>query len=458
MARLFVRLKLRLTRNRLRRAGTLGVLGFVLIWLAAAAAGALLGLLTYGAGYLWGSDGVALAFALVGLGWLFIPVVAAALDETIDPRRLELLPLGTRRLAVGLLAAAAIGPGTVVTVMAALGAAMWSIHSLGSVLPVLVTGLAFVIWCLASSRLVTTFLTDLLRSRRGRDVAVVGVSLLVGTIAIFANIYRPDTRGSVGNLLEPSELGRLLVWTPPGAAGIAMNLFGDGEYASALLRLGYLVLTTAIVVWMWQMILARLTTRSLAPARVRTVGDGDSIIPGVLEGRSGAVVATAAKELLYMRRDPRFRSQAVGLVIALGALGFGVGRFLLGTEYAPFLATVVAWMVASTGFNLFGMDDRSFWGYLVSGVDLKQVLAGKNLALALIGIPAVGVVVVLVALAVGDFSHFLSALIAALAILAVWLGAGNVTSVLGAFPMPESNLFGSRNASMSAGLVAIVGV
>ncbi|MGH8927032.1 MAG: hypothetical protein ACRDWH_01675, partial [Acidimicrobiia bacterium] len=31
-------------------------------------------------------------------------------------------------------------------------------------------------------------------------------------------------------------------------------------------------------------------------------------------------------------------------------------------------------------------------------------------------------------------------------------------SVLGAFPMPESNLFGSRNASMSAGLVAIVGV
>ena len=33
-----------------------------------------------------------------------------------------------------------------------------------------------------------------------------------------------------------------------------------------------------------------------------------------------------------------------------------------------------------------------------------------------------------------------------------------MTSVMGAFPMPESNLFGSRNASAAAGAVAIVGV
>ena len=32
----------------------------------------------------------------------------------------------------------------------------------------------------------------------------------------------------------------------------------------------------------------------------------------------------------------------------LAAIGFGGGRFLLGTEYAPFLAAVIAWMVATT--------------------------------------------------------------------------------------------------------------
>ncbi|MEX0667268.1 MAG: hypothetical protein WD313_02940, partial [Acidimicrobiia bacterium] len=84
MVGLFFRLKFRLTRNRLRRSGNWGVVGFVLIWLGAACLGSLLGLLAYGAGYLWGGDGLALVLSLVGLGWLVIPVVAAALDETVD--------------------------------------------------------------------------------------------------------------------------------------------------------------------------------------------------------------------------------------------------------------------------------------------------------------------------------------------------------------------------------------
>ena len=101
-------------------------------------------------------------------------------------------------------------------------------------------------------------------------------------------------------------------------------------------------------------------------------------------------------------------------MIALAALGFGAGRFLLGTEYAPFLGTVIAWMVASTGFNLFGMDDRSFWAYVVSGVDLRRILAGKNLALALIGVPAVTLVAVLMSVIAGEFSHLSTAILAAL--------------------------------------------
>ena len=44
MVGLFFRLKLRLTRNRLRRSGTWGVVGFIMIWLGAAAMGFLLGL------------------------------------------------------------------------------------------------------------------------------------------------------------------------------------------------------------------------------------------------------------------------------------------------------------------------------------------------------------------------------------------------------------------------------
>ncbi len=459
MVGLFFRLKLRLTRNRLRRSGTWGVVGFVLIWLGAAVMGSLLGLVAYGAGYLWGGDGLALVLSVVALGWLVVPVVAAALDETVDPRRLELLPLTRVRLAAGLLASAAIGPGTVITVLAAAGASIWSFTGLVSILPVVISGLLFVVWCLASSRLVTTFLTDLLRSRRGRDVAVVAATLAIGVLVITANLYRPVPGDFAGDTPQLGNLGTVLGWTPAGAMGEAMSDFGeDGDPGPGLARVAYVVAATGVVVWLWQIVLGRLSTRTATSSRVRTVGEAVSLVPRVFRGRSGPVYVTAGKELRYMRRDPRFRSQAVGLVIALAALGFGAGRFLLGTEYAPFLATVIAWMVASTGFNLFGMDDRSFWAYVVSGVDLRRILAGKNLALALIGVPAVGFVAVLMSLVAGEFAHLLAAILAALAVLAVWLGVGNVTSVLGAFPMPESNLFGSRNASAAAGAVAIAGV
>ena len=458
MVGLFARLKLRLVRNRLRRSGTWGKLGFILIWLGSAFLGGLLGFLAYGAGYLWGGDGLALVLSLVGLGWLVIPVVAAALDETVDPRRLELLPLNRRQLAGGLLVAAAIGPGALITVLLVTGALAWSTSGPVSLVPSVGAGLVYLTWCLASSRLLTTFLTDLLRSRRGRDVAVIAVSLAAGVIAIFANFYRPGAGHFDDGIPQLGNLGTLLGWTPTGAIGEALAAFGTGDWGVGGTRLAYVAAATALVVWLWQIVLDRLSTRITSHSRVRTVGEGVAMVPRVFRGRSGPVFATAGKELRYMRRDPRFRSQAVGLTIAMAALGFGAGSFLIGTEYAPFLATVIAWMVASTGFNLFGMDDRSFWAYVVSGVDLRQILAGKNLALALIGVPAVSFVAALGSLLTGDFSHLLSAILASVAVLAVWHGVGNVTSVLGAFPMPESNLFGSRNASVAAGAVAIVGV
>ena len=458
MVGLFFRLKFRLTRNRLRRSGAWGIVVFILIWVGAAGMGSLLGLMAYGAGYLWGGTGVAVVLSMVGLGWLVIPVVAAALDETVDPRRLELLPLSRSQLAAGLLAAAAIGPGTIITALAAAGAAIWSMHGVASVFPIAAAAVLFIVWCLASSRLLTTFLTDVLRSRRGRDLAVVGASCVVAAVVVLGNLFRPDPGDFGGQVPQIERLGSVLSWTPPGAIGMAMSEFGEGDWGTGTARVAYVGAATIVVVWMWQITLGRLSTRAAYNSRVRTVGEGVSLVPRFFKGGSGPAFATAGKELRYMRRDPRFRSQAVGLVVALAAIGFGAGRFLMGTEYAPFLATVIAWMVASTGFNLFGMDDRSFWAYVVSGVDLRRILAGKNLALALIGVPAVGLVAVLMSLLAGDVSHLATAILAAVSVLAVWLGVGNVTSVMGAFPMPESNLFGNRNTSAAAGAVALIGV
>lgn len=160
-----------------------------------------------------------------------------------------------------------------------------------------------------------------------------------------------------------------------------------------------------------------------------------------------------------MRRDPRFRSQAIGFALTVALLGLGAGRFLVGTEYGPFLAVAVGWVAATlTGFNQFGLDDRSFWGYVVTGVDLRRVLEGKNLTIALLGAPAIAALALAAGLLAGDLRHVPAAVLAALAVLAIWLAVGNVVSILGAFPLPESNLFGHRNVSGSTFLASIAGL
>lgn len=110
-----VRLKLRLIRNRLRRSGPMAVIGFILLWLGSVVGGLLVGLAGFAGIRAFGSQVLALAWVGLGVAWLIGPLAASALDETVEPRRLELLPIPPGGLIWGLLAAAAIGPGALAT-------------------------------------------------------------------------------------------------------------------------------------------------------------------------------------------------------------------------------------------------------------------------------------------------------------------------------------------------------
>ncbi|HUO46755.1 MAG TPA: hypothetical protein VM470_07980 [Acidimicrobiia bacterium] len=445
MAWFFVRLKARLIRNRLRKAGAWATLGFIGIWLGSLFLGATFGLFSGAVTRIVGGDGTSALFTVVALVWIAGPVAAAALDETIEPRRLELLPISPRRMAVGILAASFLGPGALATILFTVGAVIGSSPGWAAVLPVLATALLFVVWCMASARWATTLLSDLLRSRRGRDVAVLGATLLGAGAAVSSTILT----GRGDPLPAIAGLGAALGYFPPGAMGKSLSLFADGDWGLGLLLAAYGLAAVSVVIWGWQWSLTRLATRApSSSASGRAAGADHPLIPRFLGRLPGIVAGVTGKELRYLRRDPRFRSQAIGLAVALAVVGFGVGRILIGTEYAPFLAVVVAWMAAtSTGFNQFGLDDRSFWAYLVTGVDMRMVLKGKNLSVAALGAPAVVGLAFIAAILVGDFRNVPAALLAGGALLAVWLGVGNVVSILGPYPLPESNLFGNKNVS-----------
>jgi hypothetical protein len=55
-------------------------------------------------------------------------------------------------------------------------------------------------------------------------------------------------------------------------------------------------------------------------------------------------------------------------------------------------------------------------------------------------------------------TYLIAGLLAGLAVSAVFTAAGNVTSILGAYPLPESNFFGSRNVSGTALIFSFLGL
>jgi ABC-2 type transport system permease protein len=92
---LFVRLKLRLLRNRLGGSSTWSVVGFVLVWTAALGTAVGLGLAVAAGGRILDDPRPIppVLFGLVAFGWVIGPLIAASFDDMLDPRRFELLPL-----------------------------------------------------------------------------------------------------------------------------------------------------------------------------------------------------------------------------------------------------------------------------------------------------------------------------------------------------------------------------
>lgn len=455
----FVRLKLRLLRNRLRRSGPIAILAFVAVWFGASALGAVGGFIAYFASRI--APGVlALIWVFIALGWIVVPLIASALDDTVEPSRLQLLPIPNISLALGLLAAGAVGPGALATSLVVIGGVASFARSGPALIGQIVAGIVMVIWCLISARIVTTVLSDAVRSRRGRDlVAVVGPLLGLLGLAFSQGLQSI----SIGRAQGGARFLEYFWIFPPGALARAVEEFG-ARGLIPLLLLGYGVIASAVVLWLWGLALQRLVTRTPANPAVNRIR-GSFFHRGLpsrladLGITSPQAAAVASKELRGMRRDPRLRSQFIGLGIAVLVLTTGIGRRLMGTEFAPLIAVAGAFIgVNAIGFNLLGMDNGSIWAYLASGVSWRSVLVGKNLAILFLAGSVTTALATIGFIAGGTILTFLIALLGGASVALIWISVGNNVSVLGAFAMPDSNLFGTRNLPGGVFLPSILGL
>ncbi|ETK33414.1 hypothetical protein [Microbispora sp. ATCC PTA-5024] len=436
MVTLFVRLKLRLVRGGLR-GDTIRQIGFgvsvVMAVVAAVSGFLLLSLIRLAPDDVALNLGIA-AFTLLTVGWIVVPLLAFGLDETLDPARLALFPLTTRRLATGLFAASAAGPWPLASLAALAGGVAGLARGPGGVLlGVVAVALEFAL-CLVASRAITTALSGALRSRRGRDllaVAAVAVLLLFQLPNLLLNRGLP---GDPARMLEAAAV--VLRWTPPGLAAHAIadgGLIGVAE----LIALGMVVV---VVAWLWIVALQRALVRpdsstAAGAGSVRRSWSGRFLPRGML----GAVVA---KELKYARREPRGRITWFTAIVVTGVVMFSTrgpdgGE---GAAFAVWPAGLAALMVGLQAANSFGIDGRSLWmnAVVFSGArDLRTDLAGRHLAIAIIAVPLLTVVALVAGLVAGSAVWALAAAPTAWGVLGVSLGVGAVSSVILPYTYPE---------------------
>ena len=105
--------------------------------------------------------------------------------------------------------------------------------------------------------------------------------------------------------------------------------------------------------------------------------------------RRNRIGAVAAKDLRYYLRDPRRRGPLIAAMIVPGLFLFETLRDAPSRPPASTLLALVALLPASgLTLNQFGLDGAALWSTVVAGNDPRADLTGKNIATAVIVVPA----------------------------------------------------------------------
>ncbi|MGW4421471.1 hypothetical protein [Streptosporangium sp. NPDC004631] len=459
---LFVRLKLRLIAGNLRGNGV-RLAGFIFTVIAAVAA-AFFGFLVLAMLRLAPQDvatdvGTVLLTAFL-VGWAVVPLLAFGLDDTLDPSRLSLFPLRAGQLAVGMFAASVTGVWPIATLIIMFGALAGLTSGVGGALLGVVGVLLFFALCIVTSRLVTTALSGVLRTRRGRDVLAISVLFFV-VVAQLPNLL---LNGGLANHPEAllHEVASVLRWTPSGM--VAHAITGGGP--TALAELALLAVLVGVVGWLWIVALRRALVTPDASTEGASVRNSRGLLARVLP--DGPLAAVAGKELKYARRDPRGRVGWFASIAVTGLMAFSLSRGdgAAGLALAVGPACLGAMMIGLQSANSFGIDGRSLWmNSMVYGTGRawRTDLAGRHLAVATIATPLLALLAVVAAFLAGDLLWAVPAALAAWGVLGVGLGVGAVTSVLVPYTVPERlNAFtgaapGQGGVAFAASMGAMIG-
>lgn len=253
MAATLIRLRWRLTLNAVTRSAwttIAAVLGA--LWALTALSWVIPGAVLLAAGM--GTDDAALVLgaigALVVLGWMLIPLLVAGVDSTLDPRAMAVWITPSRRLAIGLAAAGALGlPGIITGGVLLMPVITWLVAGEwpAALLAALMAPVALAT-CVLLSRVLAIGL-GVPTTRRGRDTAgVIAVVLVMGGVLLLNAVNALADRAQRISLDGLRTIARALGASPLGWALAAPGAMAQGRVGIALVQaLGAVVLAALLV-------------------------------------------------------------------------------------------------------------------------------------------------------------------------------------------------------------------
>ena len=400
-------------------------------------------------------------FGVLYLMWATVPLSLGG-GKQFDPGKMLMYPITLRKLffvdfisefatlhsvfLVPAILALAIGAG--------LGSGRLSLTLLAAV-PAALVGVALSKW-------LSTTIASLLRRKRGRgETAVALLGVFVGLGAAVAGQLIPL-------LFKHAESLRSLRWTPPGAAAFLMvgNVAADTfAYTAAFLTLSaYAIVLIVATFW-----IVRRTALGIEGRQKRkaVVENGETYSGWQLPLLSPALSAIVEKELRYLVRNAQVRMMALMplLVIFIRLVNsqkLGVSRHGIPSLFLQYgsglllLSGVLYVFLILAGFscNLFAFEEGGMRTFILSPIDRRKILLGKNLVMTFIAIVFVVAFVILNAIIFRD-----TTLVSLLFVVLSFVIFAALSSTIGnslSIRFPKRMRYGKRaNVSGVAGLFLI---
>ncbi len=427
----FLRLKLRLLGNTLRRSPW-QVVGIALALIYGLGA-AFIAVSAFVALRFTEADVAAPIATIIGsvlvLGFLVVPL-AFGVDDTLDPRRFSPFGIPTTRLAGGLALAALISvPSLVIAVIAIAQAATWSRGVLPGLLAVL-GAIVIVASCVLGARVTTSVAAFALSSRRARETSgFITIVVIVSLAPVVMYLSSLDWSKDGPAVLR--GIASVAGWTPLGAAWAAPGDAALGSDGTALAKAAIGVAFAVILWFAWRALVAKMLVTPDREAQARH-GFGLGWFARMPDNPAGVI---AARSLSYWSRDPRYRISLVmvpivPVLLILPLYTAGVWWQNLALIPVPVMCLFLTWSI----HNDVAYDHNAIWLHLASGTSGWADRFGRVVPALMMGVPLILVGSPICAALFGDWSVLPSLLGVSFCILFVGLGLSSVMSAR--FPYP----------------------